>query len=38
MPFGNWSPGPVISKRSKLLIAYEKLGQFLLLTEYAVLV
>jgi hypothetical protein len=28
---GNWSRGPAVSMRRELLLAYEKLGQFLLL-------
>jgi hypothetical protein len=33
---GNWSCGPAVSMRSELLLAHEKLGQFPLLTVYAV--
>jgi len=29
---GNWSRGPAVSMRSKLLVAHEKLGQLLLMT------
>jgi hypothetical protein len=32
----DWSRGPALSKRSKLLVAHEKLGQFSLLTVYVV--
>jgi len=33
---GNWPGGPAVSMRSELLVAYEKLGQLLLLTVYVV--
>jgi hypothetical protein len=33
---GNWSRGPLVSMRSEMLVAYEKLGKFLLLTVYVV--
>jgi hypothetical protein len=33
---GNWSRGPVVSIRSELLVAHEKLRQFPLLTAYVV--
>jgi hypothetical protein len=33
---GNWSRGPVVRVRSELLVVHEKLGQFPLLTVYAV--
>jgi hypothetical protein len=33
---GNWSCGPTVFMRSELLVAHEKLGQFLLLTVYVV--
>ena len=33
---GNWPRGPAVSTRSELLVAQEKLGQFLLLTVYVV--
>jgi len=34
---GNWPRGPVLSMRSELLAAHEKLGQFPLLTVYVLL-
>ena len=33
---GNWPRGPAVSKKSELLVAYEKLGQLPLLTVYVV--
>ena len=33
---GNWPRGPAVRMRSELLVACEKLGQFLLLTVYVV--
>jgi hypothetical protein len=33
---GNWSLGPAVSMRSKLLVAHEELGQFPLFTMYVV--
>jgi hypothetical protein len=33
---GNWFHGPTVSMKSELLVAHEKLGQFLLLTVYVV--
>jgi hypothetical protein len=33
---GNWSRGPLVSKKNELLVAHEKRGQFPLLTVYVV--